>query len=534
MTRTLATIERPARRGMLGRRHSAFVAAVAMAVVLVLAACGQTPSITLSIDAATAELLRGSEVQVEVNLTRAGGATTDVALTVTGLPANVDASFAPATLSGGTVTSTLTLSGDAAAVEGVYDLEVVGAGPGLTASAPLSLEVVSLTVKGRVISTFDFALPGAVVGSQGDTDVTDLNGEFTLTGLSVPYDVSVWSTTEDWLHVFEGYTSDQLVLAPIISLLGGPAKTKSAMVTGTLSGGVIPVAADQEVRVCLEDMDGGLLWCDTVDPTESSYSISASWYGPATRQVRVHALQIATTLGVPSGYPGYASLDVTLTDTVPVVANLDLGTALSTTTVAVEIDADSAIGGRMAAVQLGPNLAIPVMMAFAPETSYEVLMPVLTDSTSTLIAFSDAQNFGWTAEATGSEVTVVVPGPTIQIAPADAATNVTTDTVFTAVNPADGPFTYLWRFASGPAIGLTTMKSSVSILDPTEYGLAIPTAGSGTWQLLGHSGATAEAAASGINDLFNSVYMMAYGISSGLHGTGSVSLSETWDFTTAP
>lgn len=101
MTRTLATIERPARRGMLGRRHSAFVAAVAMAVVLVLAACGQTPSITLSIDAATAELLRGSEVQVEVNLTRAGGATTDVALTVTGLPANVDASFAPATLSGG-------------------------------------------------------------------------------------------------------------------------------------------------------------------------------------------------------------------------------------------------------------------------------------------------------------------------------------------------------------------------------------------------------------------------------------------------
>ena len=100
----VGTVDRPPN----GRRRGPLLAVFAVTVALVLAACGQTPSITLSLDVATAELLRGSDVQVEVTVTRLGGATADVALTVTGLPANVDASFSPATLSGGNLISTLT------------------------------------------------------------------------------------------------------------------------------------------------------------------------------------------------------------------------------------------------------------------------------------------------------------------------------------------------------------------------------------------------------------------------------------------
>lgn len=166
-------------------------------------------------------------------MTRLGGANADVALTVTGLPANVDASFSPATLSGGTLTSTLTLSAAGAAAEDAYDLSVTGTGTGLTATAPLTLNVVSLTVTGHVVSISDFPVTGAAVGSQGDTAITDASGAFTLRGLSVPYDLSVWNTTEGWLLVYEQLTADELRLAPVAAAML-PATTRSATISGTL------------------------------------------------------------------------------------------------------------------------------------------------------------------------------------------------------------------------------------------------------------------------------------------------------------
>ncbi len=519
---------------MPGGRRGALVAAIAVTVTLILAACGQSPSISLTLDAAIAELVRGGEVQVEVTLTRSGGSTADVALAVTGLPANVAASFSPATLSGGALTSTLTLSADAAAVDATSSLVVTGSGTGLAASTHLTLEVTSLTVTGRVVSMFEFAVEGAVVASQGDIDVTDMNGDFTLTGLSVPYDVSVWNSTDDWLHVFEGYTSDELVLAPLGTLTAPPVPTRSTVVQGNLSGGVMPVPTGQHVMVCVEGVDGAITGCDTVSPTENSYSIAAEWSGSVTRQVRLHALQIASTGGYATGYPGYATLAMTLTDATPVVANLDLGTALQTTTVDVEIDTPIAIAGTFAAAQLGPNLGVPVMLVNSAVTSHEVVMPVLTDVTYTFVATTGGQQIGWVADVTGPTATVVVPAAPVLVSPPDTTVGVTTNTVFTASNPTAGPMTFHWQITSGPMIGLTTMAGSHSIPDPTEYGMLFPTAAIGNWQVIGHSGATAESGSTGLTDLFNSLYMFVMGFTPGLDGTGSFAISDNWDFTTAP
>lgn len=160
-------------------------------MILALAACGTAPGITLVIDSATAELIRGATVELEVALTRSGGAGADIVLDVTGLPASVSASFSPATLSGATLTSTLTLSAAAAAIEGSYDLTVTGTGTGLVASAGLGLEVMSLDVTGRVVTIYEIPLPNISVSSQGASAVTDVDGNFSLTGLSVPYDLSV-------------------------------------------------------------------------------------------------------------------------------------------------------------------------------------------------------------------------------------------------------------------------------------------------------------------------------------------------------
>ncbi|HLU82009.1 MAG TPA: hypothetical protein VKZ43_01295 [Trueperaceae bacterium] len=504
----------------------------ALVMVLVLAACGQSPSIVLTLDSATAELLRGSDVQVIVTLTRAGGASADVALSVTGLPANVDADFSPVTLSGAELSSTLTLTATEAAVEGDYAVTVTGTGTGLADSADLTLEVIGLAVSGRVVSLYDLPVAGIAVRSQGDSAITDANGTFALSGLSVPYDLAIWNAADEWVQIYAGLTSEELVLAPVTAT--APTGTpRSAPVSGSLSGGVIPVGPNQMIMVCAEGVDGIAIGCDNVAPTESAYSFEVQWIGGATQAIKLHALQMERDGGgYPTAYQGYASMDMNLTDTVPTVANLDLGDALATTTVTVDVDSPVAILGTFGAVQVGPNLAMPVMLVNGAVTAHEALMPVIGDSSYTFAAAAAISQFGWQADVTGSSATVTVPAAPQLIAPADTATGVTTATNFSANNPAGGPMTYMWN-ATDLVVGVTTMDSTTTIPDVSEFGLTLPANAAFTWQVIGQSGTSADDGTHAIGDYYNFLLLLSQS-SPGPRGTGTFAITDGWGFTTAP
>lgn len=309
----------------------------------------------------------------------------------------------------------------------------------------------------------------------------------------------------------------------------------TTMLTGTLSGGVIPVGPNQQVTVCVEGLDGGALGCDQVTPTESSYSINVQWFNSASREVRLHALQVERDAdGYPVSYPGYATTTTTLTNAVAAVVNLDLGTALPTTSVDVDIDAAVAISDTVGAVQLGAGLSIPVMGVTSPLTSHEALMPVVNGATYTFVALSSIQHFGWQADVTGPTATVIVPDLPTLVSPPDGQAGVTTTTTFTASNPTDGPLTYLWQFAGGPELLVTTMATSHQMPDPTPYGMAIPAAANGSWQVIGSSGPTPEYGSGGLGDLFVMLFMLTTGSSSSLEGSGTFAVSALNSFTTAP
>jgi hypothetical protein len=502
-------------------------------MALALAACGSAPSITIVLDSASAELLRGADVQIEVTLTRLGGASADVTLTVTGLPANVSASFSDVTLSGGALTSTLTLAATAAAIEGSYDVSVTGTGTGLTDTAELALDVMSLSVTGRVTTVYDLPVVGVAVGSQGDTEITAADGSFALTGLSVPYDLSVWSPADDWVHVFEGLTTDEPVVSPISA--GTPMLVPySATLTGTLSGGVIPVPANQTVMVCVDGINAFALGCDTVLPTESSYSINVQWLENTSAEVQIHALQLERDgSGYPVGYAGYASLTTTLTDTVPAVVNLDLGAALATTTVSVVVDSPDPIVATVGAVHVSPDLDLPVMMTNSASTTHEALMPVIGDASYTFAAAVSIGQFGWRAGVTSDTTSLSVPAMTQLLAPVDMATGVTTATNFSVSNPSSGPITYLWQSAA-PSVAVTTMAPTHRIPDLTSYGMALPPSAAFSWQAIGHSGDSTESGTTGIGDYYRFL-MLVSSSPVALVGEGTFSLTtDQWDFTTAP
>lgn len=514
----------------LGPRRGALVAVM----VLLLAACNQqSPSIMLTLDAASAALVRGSDVSVDVTLTRTGGASADVLLSITGLPANVTAQFSPATLSGSTLSSTLKLSAAAAAVAGSYDVTVTGTGTGLGDSAELMLDVTGLTVTGRVVSLLEIPASGVSVRSQGSSAVTNLDGSFTLTGLSVPYDLAIWNQADEWVQIYEELTAADLLLAPVAMPMPSPT-ARSATVSGNLTGGVIPVAANQVVTVCAEGTDGVAIGCDTVAPTESAYSFSVQWYGPATRAVRVHALQYQRdATGYPTAYLGYTTTDMTLTDTVPAVANLNLGGAVSSVTVDVGIVSPGAIGTTIAAVQVGPNLAMPLALLSSAAVAHQMAMPVIDDVSYTFAAASGGQ-IGWQAGVTSTTATVTVPDVLQLAGPADLATGVTTSTNFSVTSATSGPKTFIWsENLGGLQVGVTSMSSTTRIPDLTPFGLALPANTDFNWRVFGSSGASTESGTAALNDYYNILLIASQG-SPGLRGEGSFAISDNRDFTTAP
>lgn len=521
-------------RSVAGSRRRMGIVAAAM--VLMLSACGQSPSIVIVLDSATAAVLRGSDVSVVVTLTRAGGASADVVLSATGLPANVTAQFSPPTLTGATLSSTLTITAEAAAVAGSYDVIVTGTGTGtgLADSADLTLEVTSLSVTGRVVSIIESPAAGVFVGSQGENDITDADGYFTLTGLAVPYDLAVWSQADTWVQIYEGLTSTDLLLAPMTPV--APSGTpRSTTISGNLAGGVIPVAANQVVMVCIEGLDGTALGCDRVTPGQSDYSFPVQWYGPTTRSVRVHALQVQHDMpGYPTAYLGYTATATTLTDTVPAAVNLTMGGALSTTTVDVDIDATDPLAATIAAVELGPYLAMPVSQVSSAATTHQFMMPVIDDASYTFLSAVDIDQFGWHADVTSTMATVPVPALPQLITPADMSTGVTTSTTFSAVIAIDGPNTFTWtENLSGLVVSLTTMSSSTTIPDLAPYGLALPAGSDFRWQVVSQSGDRVEDATRTLTDYYGLLLLLSQA-ATGYDGVGSSSFSATREFTTAP
>ena len=127
-------------------RHSRLSAAVLLAAI---AACGSegnggtSPgSISLAINPTSATVTQGGSRSVAATLTRLGGFTGTVAVTVTGQPAGVTVSLSNVSTEGAVSSATVTIQVAASVTPGVYPLVLHGTAVGVTeATANFSLTV---------------------------------------------------------------------------------------------------------------------------------------------------------------------------------------------------------------------------------------------------------------------------------------------------------------------------------------------------------------------------------------------------------
>jgi len=103
---------------------------------------GATPSFTLSSSPGSVSVQQGSSGTSTITSTVSGGFSSAVALSASGMPSGVTASFSPSSIpSPGSGTSTLTLAVSSSAATGTYTITVTGSGGGVTKTTSVSLTV---------------------------------------------------------------------------------------------------------------------------------------------------------------------------------------------------------------------------------------------------------------------------------------------------------------------------------------------------------------------------------------------------------
>lgn len=530
----------------LARRRSTSASARTpwlLAVAVALAACGAPsvpPGLQLAVGTASVAVLRGATADVPVDLTRLGGAADAVDLSVTGLPANVTAAFARATLTGGVLTSTLTITVGAAATEATSALTVTASSGSLTSDAALSLDVTSLTVEGRVLGSRSRPLVGATVRSQDESTFTDATGTFTLTGLAVPYDLVVSSALGNGgLHVYEGMTAAEPLLRPTFALGAAASPTLGTTVSGSLTAGAL--GADEVVVVCVEGLAVPIYGCDAAQVGDTGYSIGAAWFDGTGVAARLHAFHFTVDADdVPVAYLGYETIAVNLEDGVAALANLDFdpvdsGVLSGTTTKPVAlVNAD-----LLVSVRFGPHLSMPLANLDLATSDFQLTVPELTGVTYDVVfAASDATSAAYTWKTgIGLEAGTFSVGPPIElVSPADGATGVELTTPFETAAAGGGARTYVWDTAlNGPAIALTTTRTDVTVPNPATGGFAFPAGLAYSWNAVGHGDVdTDTAAAGGYTDFVDLSTAVNEG-GPGFDGDRTTAITNTaFDFTFAP
>ena len=131
---------------------------------------GSTGSFTIALSSATASLPQTASTFVTVTLTRSGGFSGPVTLTISGSPTGVSATMDPAVLSGNTAESRIDLTASASAALGTSTVTITGTSGARQASATFALSVVTAP-------DYTVAVPASVSVAVGATsDVTvDIN-----------------------------------------------------------------------------------------------------------------------------------------------------------------------------------------------------------------------------------------------------------------------------------------------------------------------------------------------------------------------
>lgn len=345
------------------------------------------------------------------------------------------------------------------------------------------------TVTGQLLDGFGQPLSGRTVLIGTRSTTSDASGQFTLTGVTTPYDlVIVEPAPSKVATVYAQLTRTDPKLRDF-GASSGP--TRTATVNGNLvNGDPLPTPSGTLTGICWgspESSTGSYL-------AASPYALPVSWSGPTSTTGSVHALQwTVDASGTVTGYrshgvktgvsltAGNNTVGADLLLTVPLTASLS-GT--------ITVPAGYSVIDRTLTLTFADGAFFPVSGDVVSSPSFSFPVPsgigasaIVRVTANNGGAQTTAQLSGLPPGTTGAALTL--PAPALPIAPADQATGVTTSTDFTWTPVTGGVhFLVLSGNPGDPVFLILSGGSQARIPELSAQGLGLPAGRQYEWGLI--------------------------------------------------
>ncbi len=347
-----------------------------------------------------------------------------------------------------------------------------------------------VTVSGQVLDGSGQPLANLTVLVGGKSTTTDTGGNFTVTGVTTPYDAIIVETANKVATVYAQLTRSDPKLLDFGSN-GSPA-THTATLGGAIVGGDPLSTAGTITAISwgsVESSTGSYV-------TSTPYSFPVSWSGPTGTTGSVHGLQWTVDgNGTVTGYRSHGVKPGVSLTAGGTVSDADvLLTVPTTTSVSATITAPAGytIADRSAYLTFADGAYFPVSEDALASSAFSLPVPsgieasVIMNATAT----ESVRNSITTAQLSGlapgtSGAALTLPSPAVATAPADGATGVdtTTDLVW---SPVLGGVHVLFLSGAGndPAFAIVSGGTQTRIPDLSAQGLGLPSGRPYDWTLL--------------------------------------------------
>ena len=347
----------------------------------------------------------------------------------------------------------------------------------------------SITVEGKVVDGVLRPIAGAAVKVGSQNAVSDSNGQFSISNVTPPYDLTVTVMSPTKVGVlFQGLgRADPTILVP-----GVHASQNSGMVSGNLTG-VYPLGTISEKTVIAWGSPEIPFLPPTTDVNTDPYTLDLTWVGPSSTTGTVHALQWQLDPNhLPTTYTGYGTTpSVTVTNSGTTNADVAMS-APSASTIAgsITVPASFTIASKSFAIAFPDRAGIALGFDSTPSASFTYPFPAVSGGTATVRAeaslsgdSSAIQLFGIAPGTTN--LALNLPTPSTAILPADMAANVGTNTDFTWTSMSGTVYVLQIQGPSGaPSYYVITAATTARIPDLADQGLGLPAAGQYAWNVL--------------------------------------------------
>lgn len=350
-----------------------------------------------------------------------------------------------------------------------------------------------ITVTGKVIGQNGQAVAGVPVFVTGKVSTnSDAGGNFSITGVTTPYDITVVDAVNKQSLVYKGLTRSD----PTLVFLGSsPGTARHGTINGQIFGTGYPQGVNDITKVVAASAEAAGSASTAASGTFGP--VNLTWYGPTATTANLYALQYTRDVNlfpVASGYKGYGVRSgIAVNDGGTLNNQFDTLQAVATTqfTATVTIPASYTLSAKVLFVRVSQYAAINILSDGTTNSALSYYTPAIPGATllletTAIKAPGNGTAYFKNGMGTGATgVAVTIPAAPDLSLPIDNATGVDTTVTFSWTAMAGAIHLLILTSSGNPQYVILTSGTSATIPNLKGLGLGLPSSQLYSWTVYG-------------------------------------------------